>query len=290
MEPGMEHKRDPYEILGVKKGDSEREIERKYFILLKRYKIEKAENPGTDIDSKLEELNWAYNVLTGRISKKAEEEAEETNPVLKKMGINRKKLSNFFHYYKFHIIITIIVLAFVGYTVKGCVTRVDPDFNIAFVGDFYFTDTTPLKEKILSEWNDVREILIDGAMISEDGDPQLNYAMQMKAVVLFGAGDIDVFILDKAVFENYAKQGAFVSLDDLVGELNIDLEKNKDYILKVEIEDDERFGEEHLYGIDVSESRFFADDIVKGEEMIAAIYIRSKRYDLAVKFLKLLLS
>ncbi|HHW30328.1 MAG TPA: DnaJ domain-containing protein [Clostridiaceae bacterium] len=287
----MEHKKDPYEILGVKKGDSESEIERKYFILSKRYKIEKSENPEADIETKIEELNWAYNVLMGGSTEKSEEEEiNESSPILRKLGINQKKLSNFFHYYKFHILISIIVIVFVGYTVKGCITRVDPDFCIAFVGDYSYTDTLPLKEMILNEWTDVKEILIDGAILSEDNDPQLNYAMQMKAVVLFGAGDVDVFILDKTNFEKYAKQGAFISLDEIVDELNIDLERNKDYILKVEVGEDEGTAGEHLYGIDVSGSRLFSDNVITGDEKIAAIYTRTKRYDLSVKFLKLLLN
>lgn len=287
----MDKQRDPYEILGVKKGDSESEIERRYFILSKRYKIEKSENPEADVETKIEELNWAYNVLMGRpTGKSEEEEINESSPIFKKLGINQKKMSNIFHYYKFHILISILVLLFVGYTVKGCVTRVDPDLNIAFVGNYYYTDTSPLKEKILNEWLDINEILIDGAILSENGNPELNYAMQMKAAVLFGAGDIDVFILDKPNFEKYAKQGAFTSLDELTEELNIDLEKNKDYILKAEVKEGEEESEEHLYGIDVSGSRIFSDNIIIGDEKIAAIYIRTKRYDLSVEFLKLLLN
>ena len=79
------------------------------------------------------------------------------------------------------------------------------------------------------------------------GDPKnmQQSAMLQKAMVLFAAGDIDVFVLDKENFDKYSEQGAFISLDDLVVKLGIDKSKYKDYILKTK-EDKE----EHIYGID----------------------------------------
>ena len=56
--------------------------------------------------------------------------------------------------------------------------------------------------------------------------------MQMKAMVLFAAADVDLFILDKANFEKYAEQGAFISLDEIAPRLGIDNEKSKPYTMK----------------------------------------------------------
>jgi hypothetical protein len=281
----LEQKKNAYEILGVNKDASKNEIERRYTILLKKHRLESSKNSE---DKEFDKITEAYNLLMGYSTEPPVERInKKPNPVLKKLGINEEKAANFLHYYKHHIVIGIIVLVVLITSVKSCVTRVPPDFNIAFIGNYLYTDTGPLREKILDNWQEIKEISIDGAMVSENPDSEIGYAMQMKAAVLFGGGDIDVFILDKYNFEKYAKQGAFISLDQLVEELGVDIEKNKEYILKTEIEESD--GKEHLYGIDVSDSKVFEDTGIKGDEKIAAIFVRSKRYDLAIKFLDMLL-
>jgi hypothetical protein len=281
----LEQKKNAYEILGVNKDASKNEIERRYTILLKKHRLENSKNSD---DKEFDEITEAYNLLMGYSTElPVERKNKKPNPVLKKLGINEEKAANFLHYYKHHIIISIIVLVVLITSVKSCVTRVPPDFNIAFIGNYLYTDTEPLRENILDNWPEIKEISIDGAMISGNSESEVGYAMQMKAAVLFGGGDIDVFILDKYNFERYAKQEAFISLDQLVEELGIDMEKNKEYILKAETEESD--GKEYLYGVDVSGSKMFEGTGIKGDEKIAAIFVGTKRYDLAVKFLDILL-
>ena len=133
---------------------------------------------------------------------------------------------------------------------------------------------------------------------------------------MFAAGDVDVFITDQPTFDRYAKEGAFLDLDEIARQLGVDMEKNKDYIVKIEEdsgEEDSESGtgdntksgsqgdatpgeaaggeaaEEHLYGIDVSDSAALKDAGIVGENMIVSIYVRCDQTEKAVKLLQFLM-
>lgn len=278
--------KDAYKVLGLKEGASRSEIERRYAVLFKKYKMSKShEQQDGSPEINFEEITDAYNLLMGYSVKSAEEQTvKKPNPLLQKVGIDEKKAENFIHYYKFHIIIGIIVLIVLVTTLRGCLTRIDPDINIALVGEFFYTDSEPLKQNIKSIYPELKEVGIDGAMLSDETKGQQEYAMQMKAMVLFAAGDVDIFILDKATFEKFGKQGAFASLDEIAERLQVDKAKNRDYVLKLEDQQ-----QEHLYGLDVSSSPIFKDSEILGDEKIAAISVKSRHYDKAVKLMELML-
>jgi hypothetical protein len=127
----LEQKKNAYEILGVNKDASKNEIERRYTILLKKHRLENSKNSD---DKEFDEITEAYNLLMGYSTElPVERKNKKPNPVLKKLGINEEKAANFLHYYKHHIIISIIVLVVLITSVKSCVTRVPPDFNIGSV-------------------------------------------------------------------------------------------------------------------------------------------------------------
>jgi len=274
--------KDAYEILGVKEGASRDEIVKRYDILLKKHRMNQQQGQNDEAD--LEKLNEAYNLLMGYHSKELDDavEAERkrmTNPLLKpiakKFNLDEKKVYNFFYYHKVHIIVSLIVLVAMVYTVRSCANRVEPDINVEFIGDFLYSETDVLKEMVRSRVPDIKEPSIDIITISDKIQGEQDYAMRMKAVTLMAAGDIDIFILDKANFNLYAKQGAFLSLDDLADELNIDRDKNKDYIAKVESSQ-----EEHLFGVDISNSSILKEANMKYTEAIATMRFNPKHRDL----------
>lgn len=330
-------KKEAREILGVAKEASRNDIERKYAILLKKHrmssiKVGYCDNPeaaedrenefrdasagggaasqdlGATHDKSLkpeeysfEKVTEAYNVLMGFDIKIKEEPPSSIAPLLKKAGIDEKKARNFLYYYKYHIIIAIVLVIGVVYFVRGCVNRVEPDFNIAFMGRLGYMDASEkLKEIIKENIPGITEPSIDGAFLSDDDEiSEQQYAMQVKATILFAAGDIDIFILDRTNYERYAKQGVFMSLDEIAPALGIDMEKHKEYILKVENEVSDggdnqaeapvETGPEHLYGIDVKDSKALNEAGVIGDEMIAAIFAGCEKVDKAKRFLEFLI-
>jgi len=347
-------KKEARKILGVTKEASRAEIERKYSILLKKYRqgmlqskdseseqpdesedsmadaagiqgsnaevkpadspvitVQKSDKDSSDsagrADFDFERITEAYNVLMGYDVKVEEEAPGKAAPILKKFGIDEKKAKNFLHYYKYYILAFIVVLVVVITTVGSCVNRPDYDFNTAFIGSiFYYNSTEQLKESIKQNIPIIKEPSFDGAYISEEekGLTEQQYAMEMKATVLIAAADIDVFILDRDCYERYAKQGVFMSLDEIAPKLGVDISKHKDLILAVEEDDymsditgneaDNEYssvadGQEHLYGINVSDSTILKESGIIADEMIAAIFVGCQQQEKAEAFLSFLL-
>ncbi len=377
-------KKDARKILGVTKETSRNDIERKYSILLKKHRAaslppdkseEDAAEEGTPESSALQaasaipqkepvaeeysfdQITEAYNVLMGYEVTVKEEPPSKVAPLLKKAGIDEKKARNFFYYYKLYILGALALAVALFFGIRSFVNRVEPDFNIAFLGAFSYLDAVDkLSEDIKQNIPEIKEPGIDGAMLttahkpdeqqssgnqpsgtqqqgtgtqpSDTGaqpttgsqsqtDPQQQYAMEMKAMVLIAAGDVDVFIVDRDRYEQYAKRGLFLSLDDIAPKLGADVEKNKELIDSIEedkdpletsgTKDNQSAGsgtgssadntagdstmdvQPHLYGIDVSNSTVLKEAGVIGEEKIAAIFASSKRIDKAEKFIQYLI-
>lgn len=320
----MMDKKEARKILGVSKETSRNDIERRFSILLKKQRLVK-ETPAVDEEGvaevtqeagltqetgvtqeeySFEQVTQAYNILMGYELPVKEEAPSKAAPLFKKAGIDEKKARNFFYYYKYHILAVIIAIVSMVFIVRGCVNRVDTDFTTAFIGKISYSETEKLKEATKVNIPEIKEPGFDGAFISEDDHGEQQYAMVMKATVLFAAGDVDVFILDKANFERYAKSGAFLSLDDIAPKLGVDMEKNKEYIVKIEESEDisgdkskdtsedsvvSEPVEEHLYGIDISQSAALKESGIIGKEMIAALYVGGKQQEKAIKYLQFIM-
>jgi hypothetical protein len=319
-------KKEARRILKVTKDASRNDIERKYAIYLKRHRAEQAkmvedqeageeqdENALHDSDAAsakpsqpeeytFEEITEAYDILMGYEVKQKEYVPGKAAPLLKKAGIDERKAKNFLYYYKYHILAIIAVILIIVFSVRGCVNSVKPDFNMAFVGRFIYTDVAEgLKDIIKANVPEIAEPGIDGAYLADDSVGEQQYAMEMKAAVLLAASDIDVYIMDKTTFARFAKQGAFISLDEIAPRLGVDLEANKEFIVGVEGSSAETEGlseeeaadntakepvKTHLYGIDVSNSAALKEAGVIGDEKIACIYIGCEQIEKAEKLIQ----
>jgi hypothetical protein len=287
-------KQEAYKTLGVKEGASRSEIEKRYAIILRRYRAVGTDEKLSDDD--FDKITEAYNLLMGYNYEMKDNEIkpQKPNPLLQKLGINEEKLKNSLYYFRIHIIVGIIILVTVIFSIRGCVNRVDPDLYLVFMGEIYCSETEQLEEDVKSKMPGIEAVGIENILISraqEKQDPQVQMAMLQKAGVLMAVGDVDVFILDEINFKRFAKQGAFKKLDELASELN--LEEDKVYVEKIEEEDKEgriSIVDEGVYGIDVSDSKILEDSKTVGSEMIAVISIRSKNYDNSVEFIKQLIN
>lgn len=281
--------KNAYVVLGLKENASRDEVEKKFEQLIRRNrsaKMAKDQNHSSDTTD-LDEIREAYNTIISNehaVQEKDEEKRnpKKPNPIFKMLGIDEKKARNYIYYHKFYYIFGIIGLILLISLIKTTVFHVNPDVNIAFVGQIYYKDTIILAKKIKANDPSIKEISIDGVILTGDSKNMQESAMQQKAMVLFAAGDIDVFILDKANFDRYAPQGVFMSLDDLVLKLGLDRNDYKDYILKAR---DEKAA--HLYGIDIKNSKLLKDSEIAGDNLIVTIRVNAKHYDKAVKILEL---
>jgi len=288
-------KDEAYKILGVKEDTSRNEIEKRYAIILRKYR---SGNPDGLTEEEFNKITEAYNLLMGYTVKVEDEKTKrkKPNPVLKKLGIDEDKVSNFFHYYKVHIIIGIIIIAFAISMIRGCVNKVEPDLYVAFMGDMYVVDLEQLETEIKTHIPGVNEVIIENIMISttqEKQDPQVQVAMLQKAMLLVAVGDVDVIIADKAQFEKFAREGAFMKLDDLALELGIPEDRQyRAQIVDEDIEGNiEEVIDEGIYGIGIECGEMLTNaKTYYGSEMIATISVRAKHYDNAVEFIKILAS
>lgn len=289
----MTDKGKAYEIMSLHEGSSKDEISKKYSVHLKRYRQGKIDRSAIGVsDERMDEITNAYNLLMGYQDGEAafKEEPLKPNLLLDKMGIDRKKTRNFFHYYKVHIIIGIIVLIVLATIIRGCVTRVDPDINVAFIGNIYYGDSEEMGKVLTAAVPSIKSPSFDGAMISDNTDVQQGYALQMKIMILLAAADVDIFIIDKSNYLKFAKQGAFDNLDTFISNNGIDAEGFSD--LKVSIEDNNEGSEanleKHFYGIDITKSKLLKELGVTGENMIVTLSIRLKHFSNSIELLKAL--
>lgn len=291
------------EILGVTKNSSKHDIEMKYNIAMKKYKLLKSEGK-LDEKSEADYLRStdAYRIIMGYEvdEPKVEKKETYTDKAFKKAGIDRKKANNFFYYYKFHILISIIVVIAIVLTARSIIYRVDPDITIGLIGEVYTDGYDKLETKIKEKVPEIKEIAFDSAIVTNNFTSEQSYANMSKAMILLTASDTKLFLMNKYAYNNYAKDGAFMALEDVAKELDIDVSKSDYLKLRVIDEYEEpttveeerkvlkyRDAEPKLYGIDVTNSEFFKGIDIIGPEKILVIKVNTERNDLILKLVKL---
>lgn len=138
---------------------------------------------------------------------------------MKKMHLDeeqRKKLDNFWYYYKFHVIGGIFILFCIGLFIHDMVSKTEYDYSIAFMG------TYPLIEEdkqMLQEWfeangedlNGDGEVHVDIAdyFLNEESNPQLIMANQTR-IMADAQEDISmIFFLNQDTKERFKDQEIF---------------------------------------------------------------------------------
>ncbi len=292
------------QILGVTKTSSKEEIEKKYDVVLRKHRIMKMEGTlNEDSEADFQKSTDAYRILMGyEVDQPVVERRETyTDKALDKVGIDRKKADNFFHYHKYHILGIGFAVVLIIITVMSFVNRVKPDVTIGLLGLVNNDAQQSLTEKIKKEIPEIKEVAYDTAILSGDVNDTQSVAYAQKAMVLLAASDIDVFLVNKYVFDNYAANGAFMALDDVARDFEIDVSKSQNLKLRVveewetpsELQNFERKPKKYLdeeprlYGIDVTNSEFFKDINIVGPENVLVIRYGPKNYDMAMKLLRL---
>jgi predicted GNAT family acetyltransferase len=291
------------EILGVNKGSSKEDIEKRYDVALKRYRHMK--NEGTlneQGQAEFEKSTDAYRILMGYEVDEPKVETKETyvDKAFEKAGIDRKKAGNFFYYYKFHILAIIIAIALVAGIVYSFVTKVNPDITIGLMGNVNSQATEVFETKIKKDMPELKDVAFDSAMLSDNPNDPNGFVNVQKALILISAADIDLFVVNRYVYEKYAPEGPFMALEVVAGELGIDTKSSEYLKLRVVEEwnkpkdmESERTVKEYrdtepkLYGIDVTNSEFFKDVNVVGPEKILVVRAEPDKRDLVLKLLKL---
>ncbi len=274
--------KEAYAILELNEGASKEEIEKKYAFLLKKYRsFTRSDDEDTKAEGerKLNEVNEAYRrIEEAELEKIHEKESVGSNSALKKLGIDEKKASNFFYYYKFHLIFGFIAVLFIGSFIYSIVTKVEPDFNMTFMGDFKIGESETLESVIKKTVDTVENPAVEFIIISGKTGTQYETAAIIKATAVTAEGNVDIYILDEDSFKKYARLYAFVSLDNDFKSLNISDEKG--------VWEETKDGEKHIYGIDVSDSDILKSYRIDDKKVIAAVGVKTVQKDNSFRVLQ----
>ncbi|ACL74782.1 hypothetical protein [Ruminiclostridium cellulolyticum] len=290
-------------IMEIPANSTKEDIEKKYDVILKKYRQMKIDGTLTEeAQEEFQKKTDAYRILMGYEAEEPKEPKKETyvDKAFVKAGMDRKKVDNFFHYHKYHILVTIAVVIIIASTVYSVVTKVEPDITIGILGEVNEQATNTLKQKITNSLPEIKEVGSETVMLSDRINDPNSAAYIQKAMILFAASDTDVFLLSKYVFDRYASDGAFMALDDVVRDLSIDVKSSEYLKLKVVEEWNQpqaptekrtvksySDSEPRLYGIDVTNSKFFKDVDVLGPEKILAVRAEPEKLELILKLIKL---
>ncbi|WP_239618523.1 hypothetical protein [Cohnella mopanensis] len=267
----MEELKKAYEILGLPEDATREQVENRYFILMKRARTEKSRNETDDENHQaldLTEINRAYNLVLGI-------ETEKIGTMEK-----QSKTAHFFYYYKFHVIIGLIIVLVAGYMIKDGIDRrreaantPPANLTVSVFGNFYFANGDLLQQnmlKLIPEWKRIATTVV--FVPPELKSPQ-DMAMQQKSVLLLATEINELYILDEKNFKSLAAQGAFVNLDEFAEKTGLNLPQEK--IRKAQTEEDPA---EMPYGIDITGNPIFKGVEVSGERQIIAVRAKETKW------------
>jgi hypothetical protein len=232
----LEDLKQAYEMLGLPETATKEELENRFFLLTRRARAQKMREGGDTPAEEavdLDKISEAYRFIRDyeENQAKAEFTAQEYGK-FKGMANKAQKWDHFFHYYKFHMLIGLIVLALIGYGIKAFVdhreeqarlAKLPPiDLSVMFYGEFFYgesfgADTEPLGEEILKQFPDWKRVKAELTYVPSEVRSEQDMALIQKSVIVLLDNKSDLFIVDKANFEKLANQGFFLPLDSYEG-------------------------------------------------------------------------
>lgn len=145
-------------------------------------------------------------------------------------GTPKEKFQYFLDYYKWYVIVGVLILIFVGSFVYQYVTRKERAIFVAMVNT-YATDTAdeeyPQKFAAYAGIDtDAYDILFDSSMYLDTTDlaavDETTMATTQKLMVYIAAKEIDVLTADESTINSYAYNGVFYDLRTILTEEQIE--------------------------------------------------------------------
>lgn len=128
----------------------------------------------------------------------------------------RKKIDNFWYYYKIHVLVVVFILFVASAFIKDIVTKVDYDYSVAFVTEEMMTNEEissiqSVFEREAEDLNGDGEIHVKVQNYTipqgDSADPQLVAAGQTKLTVDIQEGTSMIFFLSPGCYESYKDSG-----------------------------------------------------------------------------------
>ena len=205
----------------------------------------------------------------------------------------KSKLEYIWEYYKFHIII-FLVLIFVLFSMLNIwVFNPNPEsalfisWNAGFVTDEQEDKLKEfLEERLIEEG--VNEEVVVAQFFFGNPDPSIDMAGLQRTVAMIAAGMIDIFIVDEDLLNTYTETEYLQPLDSFLDKIkSIDpdaYERIKENVISVLYESD-GIREERQMGIKIGSSPLFLKLGMFEQELYLGVSITSGRTDNVVKTL-----
>ncbi|RAP77424.1 J domain-containing protein [Paenibacillus montanisoli] len=291
-----------YELLGLPEGAAKEEVEKRYFIMIRRERGSKQREASEQADAQgvnIDDINRAYKLILEMEDKKTTEQFNEANyGKYKAMGPLVQKTEHFFSYYKFHVLGAIAVILIIIFGTKAYIdhrheqaelAKLPPiDVSVSFFGEYFSSDGTypmsdlkPLENRFVSQFPDWKRVQVFFTYVPSQMNSQQDTAMIQKSIIDLMMNKADVYIMDKENFLKLAQDGSLVPLDGS-NESKLGTGFKPELALKAATED---VPEQHVYGVDISASPMLEGMPVIGKEYIAGIRINGEKRDNAFKFI-----
>lgn len=211
----------------------------------------------------------------------------------KDMAFN-EKIEHIIYYYKWHIIIGIIIILVLGYTVQSFLER---DKNIPLMtfslqgpatmdNEKKFNWEQIMTERIVQDEIDEidKKVRVDFYAINLEYPNEYSEANIQKLITHSAVGELDIVCLDEAFYIQQAKAGAFFPLDT-IPEIASIIDSHKDNMVELTVEDE---SEKHIYGMKADEINFFEELGYDTKGKIIGISVSTHRMDYCIETLKLI--
>ncbi|MBD2867494.1 J domain-containing protein [Paenibacillus arenilitoris] len=291
----MDELKQAYETMGLPELAAKEEVEKRYTTLMRQARSRSKQNPeAAEDEDAFAKVTQAYRlILAYEDRKETDAFNEQEYGKYKKMAGQAQKVDHFWRYYKFHTIGAIAAVVLIIYGImsymdhraeKERLANLPPaDLNISFMGNYMLTEDAPKEEPIenallaaFPEWQRFTSMVT-----YVPADEANQYAYMQKAVLILATEHPDVYIMDKNIFEWVGRQGILMNLDgDVEGGFKPLM---KDGVaMKLKTDEDT---EEHVYGIDLTNTDLPGDVPLYKENMIIGIRVDSQNPDKAKAFI-----
>jgi len=138
--------------------------------------------------------------------------------------MDKKWFENYWYYYRIHTIAGIFVAIILVVSLVECANKVYPDLSVSYIGEKAFNEeiSANIKQTFVEYIDDATkngklDVEFMPITISKEVKSEQDMAMMQKAQLEIAAGESYLYIMDRAYFEQYAKEGLFLNIADKLG-------------------------------------------------------------------------
>lgn len=126
----------------------------------------------------------------------------------------RKKLENFWYYYKWYVLAAIFFIGAFSYIMYDAAQKPEPDLSICYIGNrASLLGAEQVLEEQLDDWitdvNGDGEKHIEWLEMTFDDDPQKKATIEAQVPAIIAAAECKLFVVNEAYAENLKNLGVF---------------------------------------------------------------------------------